>query len=455
MIKRILMASAGATLLALFCMPHSTLAAAVSVTSITATSTPVYVNTGLATTSRAKVGDVVHFQLNLGGTPLIAPQINIFGMGSTTMSGSAAAYFYATTTASAWTEGPIAFKISVGGTAGDATSTPSAVTSGANVTFDKTGPTLSSVAWNDVDASTEFSSGDTLVFTFNETMATTTITTGNADTTLGLDNGHTFGTTPGVAWNTAGTILTLTLGTGETVATADTVDPSTAVFDAIGNADATASPVVITDNVAPATPTGLSDSSFAAFANVTLSSTGSTQIRYTEDGSTPTCSSGTVYSSTFQVMATETVQAVGCDEADNASSVASAAYTRYSHGGGGGGSSHLKSSTVPGYAPTTITNATLSSLMAQVAALQAQLAALTGDAGGAGSFNRDLDLGATGPDVTALQTWLIGKGFAIPAGATGWFGAQTQAALAAYQAANGISPAAGYFGPKTRAVVGH
>jgi len=69
------------------------------------------------------------------------------------------------------------------------------------------------------------------------------------------------------------------------------------------------------------------------------------------------------------------------------------------------------------------------------------------------TFSRDLTIGSTGADVTALQNWLISKGFAIAAGATGYFGAQTQAALASYQAANGIAPAAGYFGPITRAKV--
>jgi peptidoglycan hydrolase-like protein with peptidoglycan-binding domain len=69
------------------------------------------------------------------------------------------------------------------------------------------------------------------------------------------------------------------------------------------------------------------------------------------------------------------------------------------------------------------------------------------------TFTRNLTVGSTGADVTALQTWLIAKGFSIPAGATGYFGAQTKAALAAYQAANSISPAAGYFGPITRAAV--
>jgi peptidoglycan hydrolase-like protein with peptidoglycan-binding domain len=69
------------------------------------------------------------------------------------------------------------------------------------------------------------------------------------------------------------------------------------------------------------------------------------------------------------------------------------------------------------------------------------------------TFARNLTIGSTGTDVTALQTWLMGKGFSIAAGATGYFGSQTKAALAAYQAANGITPAVGYFGPITRAQV--
>ncbi len=69
------------------------------------------------------------------------------------------------------------------------------------------------------------------------------------------------------------------------------------------------------------------------------------------------------------------------------------------------------------------------------------------------AFYRDMTIGSTGADVTALQNWLISKGHAIPAGATGYFGAQTQAALARYQAANAIAPAVGYFGPVTRAHV--
>lgn len=63
---------------------------------------------------------------------------------------------------------------------------------------------------------------------------------------------------------------------------------------------------------------------------------------------------------------------------------------------------------------------------------------------------RDLTVGDSGADVTQLQTLLIAEGHDIPAGATGLFFNQTQTALAAYQAENGIAPAAGYFGSITR-----
>lgn len=98
--------------------------------------------------------------------------------------------------------------------------------------------------------------------------------------------------------------------------------------------------------------------------------------------------------------------------------------------------------------------AQINSLMATINALQAQLGtAATTPAGSmqAYVFTRSLTVGAQGADVTALQNYLIKGGYSIPAGATGYFGAQTQAAVAAWQAANGIAPAAGYFGPISQA----
>lgn len=64
---------------------------------------------------------------------------------------------------------------------------------------------------------------------------------------------------------------------------------------------------------------------------------------------------------------------------------------------------------------------------------------------------RDLEYGMEGEDVRQLQTLLIGQGYSIPAGATSFFLEQTRSALSAYQSANSISPAVGYFGPITRA----
>lgn len=69
------------------------------------------------------------------------------------------------------------------------------------------------------------------------------------------------------------------------------------------------------------------------------------------------------------------------------------------------------------------------------------------------NFTRDLYISLNGEDVRELQNLLISKGFAIPAGATGYFGAQTKSALSLYQSQNGILPSLGYFGPKTRAFI--
>lgn len=87
----------------------------------------------------------------------------------------------------------------------------------------------------------------------------------------------------------------------------------------------------------------------------------------------------------------------------------------------------------------------------------------TGSTGGTSSascsqFTRDLTIGSTGADVMALQKILNSNGYPVSASGAGapglesdYFGTKTQAALAKWQAAVGISPAAGYFGPITRA----
>ncbi len=76
---------------------------------------------------------------------------------------------------------------------------------------------------------------------------------------------------------------------------------------------------------------------------------------------------------------------------------------------------------------------------------------------GAPRFGRDLQKGSSGADVLALQKYLNSAGFEVASSGPGslghetdFFGAATRAALAKFQKAKGISPALGYFGPKTR-----
>jgi hypothetical protein len=88
-----------------------------------------------------------------------------------------------------------------------------------------------------------------------------------------------------------------------------------------------------------------------------------------------------------------------------------------------------------------------------VAAVSIALALSAAVASAATTYTRDLTIGSTGADVVSLQSTLESKGFlVIPAGtAKGYFGQLTKSALAKYQASAGIAPAAGYFGPITRA----
>ncbi|MEI8337798.1 MAG: peptidoglycan-binding protein [bacterium] len=107
---------------------------------------------------------------------------------------------------------------------------------------------------------------------------------------------------------------------------------------------------------------------------------------------------------------------------------------------------------------TTAKADTISDLQAQIATLTAQLSKLAGtpaasSATAAISSDKSSVGGMLKADVVALQKFLIANGESIPAGATGTYGPQTTKAVAAYQVKNAITPAAGYFGPKTRAIV--
>lgn len=106
-------------------------------------------------------------------------------------------------------------------------------------------------------------------------------------------------------------------------------------------------------------------------------------------------------------------------------------------GGGGGGSNPLPGADAVTSIPTVTTTASGD-----------------GQVLGASTYNFSVDLtiGSTGADVEALQNLLIAAGYSIPAGATGYFGAQTEAAVKLFQTAHGL-PSTGYVGPLTRTVL--
>ncbi|MEK7651108.1 MAG: peptidoglycan-binding domain-containing protein [Patescibacteria group bacterium] len=113
-------------------------------------------------------------------------------------------------------------------------------------------------------------------------------------------------------------------------------------------------------------------------------------------------------------------------------------------------------SVIPAFAQTS--QSTIDQLMAQIAALTAQITALqSGSASvpASSSFTKNLTLGSKGTDVSALQQILINGGYLTAVSApTAYFGSATKAALAKWQASKGITPSVGYFGAKSRAAIG-
>ena len=109
--------------------------------------------------------------------------------------------------------------------------------------------------------------------------------------------------------------------------------------------------------------------------------------------------------------------------------------------------------------------AQIDSLLATIAALQAQLAGATSGPSSSGSmmtaytFNTNLTMGSTGTDVMNLQkvlngidgTQLATVGAGSPGNETSYFGGITKAAVIKFQQKYGITPAVGYVGPITRA----
>ncbi len=184
-------------------------------------------------------------------------------------------------------------------------------------------------------------------------------------------------------------------------------------------------------------------------------------IRYTKNGGDPGCrvtQDGTVFSSPIKLIANATIKAITCTSPSTFSNVATFVYTFTGGSGGGGPSSNPTE--VPG-GPTCATDATYCAPGTPISgeastALNAPAFANILANTDTTTFARDLTLGSDGVDVAILQQLLIRRGGVAAAalakaGATGYFGTITQNALIEFQKSTGITPAAGYFGAKSRA----
>lgn len=463
---------AGAALfLALLVAPHQAHAAIRVLTTATSTSNN-------ASTTVAKVGDTVLFQLNLDGgvSATNTPMISVLNMGTTTMTGSAgaSAWTYSTTSVSGWSNGSVTFTMAWMGSVAEATSTFASAGSSTlvHVRFDKTVPTISDITSN-ATAAGALKVGDTIVFTL------TPGATEYGATVSGSYNSQS------LTWSTADSGVTFTatytVAEGETDRTSALQISSVVITDAAGNASSAGAGTDVVKTIdanTPATPTSnVGAGTYESSQMVALTSTGSNSVYYTTDSSTPSCTTGTLYASSFTIAAT--VKAIGCDTAGNASAVATFTYTVTtpaggSGGGGGGGYIGTSQPPTPASVLTRMTENQIQSILSLLTSFGADQAVIdnvnaalhgqkTSPAPGTApvvALTRNLSLGSTGADVKALQVFLNTHGFAVasagpgsPGNETTTFGGLTRAALAKFQKAKGITPAVGYFGPITRAAI--
>ena len=223
----------------------------------------------------------------------------------------------------------------------------------------------------------------------------------------------------------------------------------------------------VTYSSAPTAPVlSPNGSVFHGSQDVTMDYQTGTSIRYTTDGSDPTCSTGNGYSD-GQVLTfsdSKTLKAVRCAVIGGTTVSSSVVSANYSPAAGGCSSSGGGSSSGSGSTGGSSAGATGGSASGSTGAASGSTGGSTGSTGGAVlgaatyNFTKNLSYGSTGADVEELQKFLITEGFDIPlitkSGVPyGFFGPETKAATIAYQKAHNITPAVGFFGPITRGEV--
>jgi len=458
--------------LSVFSLPHSAHAAAALVVS-NATST-----SNNASSTIAKPGDVITFGLKASGNVWTAPLISVLNLGTTTMTGANAIWTFSTTSVSSWPNGNVTFTIQFGNTDGTATTTftSAASTTFQHVVFDKTAPTLSTVTTVSNNASTTLAKAGnviTLYASSSEAIQTPTITIDGQSATVSMLSASTswMATYTVVANDTNAAAINISFsdmagnaGTAVTAVTSgsvvyvDTIGP---VITVNGNNPDSIAPTTAgySDPVATAVDAHDGSVSVSTSGSVTSGTTGAYSLSYSATDAAGNTSSAT---RTVNVGAGSSGPPVGLLSGGSlcGTPIVPGGWTSNSSAcGGATGSSSSGSGGSTG--STGSTNSTASSLQAQVQALMAQIAALTGkSSAGSASFSRNLQVGSTGNDVKALQVYLNTHGFVVAASGPGSsgnettkFGAFTKKALAAWQASVGISPASGFFGPITRAYI--
>jgi hypothetical protein len=89
---------------------------------------------------------------------------------------------------------------------------------------------------------------------------------------------------------------------------------------------------------------------YTSAQSVTLTASGATSIRYTTDGTLPTCTTGILYSGVIAVNSSMAIQAISCYPSNKTSTVASHLYAiniPVSSGGGGGGGGGANTPSTP------------------------------------------------------------------------------------------------------------
>lgn len=109
---------------------------------------PVTISSNNSSTTLAKAGDVVTVSFTTDQTPLVAPTGTIGTHTATMLHGSGNSWTASTTLSSSDSTGIVAFSFSVGNADASATTTITSITSGANVAFDKTAPTITLLGSN-------------------------------------------------------------------------------------------------------------------------------------------------------------------------------------------------------------------------------------------------------------------------------------------------------------------